>query len=192
MLESLIPSKMRVKLLLRFFLNQHAEGYLRGLESEMGDSSNAIRVELNHLERSGLLTSFLKGNKKFFKANATHPLFGDIQNILHKYLGIDQIIERVVNRLGEVEKVYLTGSFAKGKDSPVMDLVIQGKIDKNYLVELIEKAEKHLARKIRYLVVESEPELLSSGALGPKDDHLLIWSADPPDLRIYSNSADLL
>jgi predicted nucleotidyltransferase len=184
MLESLIPSKMRVKLLLRFFLNQHAEGYLRGLESEMGDSSNAIRVELNHLERSGLLTSFLKGNKKYFKANATHPLFGDIQNILHKYLGIDQIIERVVNRLGEVEKVYLTGSFAKGKDSPVMDLVIQGKIDINYLVELIEKAEKHLARKIRYLVVESETELLSSGALGPKDDHLLIWSADPPDLRI--------
>lgn len=184
MLESLIPSKMRVKLLLRFFLNQHAEGYLRGLESEMGDSSNAIRVELNHLERSGLLTSFLKGNKKFFKANSTHPLFGDIQNILHKYLGIDQIIERVVSRLGHVEKVYLTGSFAKGKDSPVMDLVIQGKIDINYLVELIEKAEKHLARKIRYLVVESETELLSSGALGSKDDHLLIWSADPPDLRI--------
>lgn len=178
MLESLIPSKMRIKLLLRFFLNKHAEGYLRGLESEMGDSSNAIRVELNHLERSGLLTSFIRGNKKYFKANADHPLFNDIQRILHKYLGIDQIVDNVVRRLGDVRKVWLTGQFARGQDGPVIDLVLLGEIDETYLVRLIQKSEKLVSRRIRYLVFEHDEALAASGVLDSKEDHLLIWSAE--------------
>ncbi len=76
MLETLISSKTRIKLLLKFFLNSKTTSYLRGLESEFGDSTNAIRLELNRLEKAGMLTAFMQGNKKMFTANTDHPLLG--------------------------------------------------------------------------------------------------------------------
>ncbi len=84
-----------MKLLLKFFLNGNSSSYLRHLESEFGESSNAIRVELNRFEDAGLLKSFMQGNKKYYQANQGHPLFPDINNIIFKYIGIDQVIEKI-------------------------------------------------------------------------------------------------
>lgn len=64
MIETLISSQTRIKLLLKFFLNSNTKAYLRSLESEFSESSNAIRLELNRLEQSGMLSSFMEGNKK--------------------------------------------------------------------------------------------------------------------------------
>ena len=57
MLEALITSKTRIKLLLKFFLNSGNSAYLRGLEPEFGGSTNAIRQELNRLENANLLVA---------------------------------------------------------------------------------------------------------------------------------------
>lgn len=158
MIETLISSKTRIKLLLKFFLNSNTTSYLRGLESEFGESSNAIRVELNRLENAGMLVSNLKGNKKYFKANKNHPLFSEVHNILLKYIGFDKIIINVIERLGEVKKVYVAGQFARGLDSPIIDLIFIGKIDKSYLLNLIEKVEKLISRKVRYVIYASGKE----------------------------------
>lgn len=155
MLETLISSKTRIKLLLKFFLNSNTTSYLRGLESEFGESSNAIRVELNRLENAGMLSSFLKGNKKFFQANTNHPLYGEMNSIIRKYVGIDRIIQDVIERLGEVKRVYVAGEFAKGINSDVIDLILIGTINKEYLIHLIDKVEPMLKRKVRYLVYQS-------------------------------------
>ncbi len=152
MLETLITSRTRVKLLLKFFLNSSSSSYLRGLESEFGESTNAIRLELNRFEKAGLLTSSVRGNRKYFQANEKHPLFHDIHNLLLKQIGFDQIIGRVVNKLGEVKKVFVLGDFAKGINGPVIDLMFIGDIDKEYLVMLVEKTERMIKRKIRFLV----------------------------------------
>ena len=92
MIDALISSKTRIKLLLKFFLNSHATAYLRSLESEFGESSNGIRLELNRLEKAGLLCSESEGNKKIFRANTTHPLFSEIHNIVMKHIGLDQVV----------------------------------------------------------------------------------------------------
>lgn len=57
MIEALISSKTRIKLLLKFFLNSSNRAYLRGLEEEFGESTNAIRLELNKLEKAGMVSS---------------------------------------------------------------------------------------------------------------------------------------
>jgi len=75
MLDTLISSQTRLKLLLKFFLNSSTSSYLRDLESEFGESTNAIRLELNRFEQAGLLSSASIGNKKMFSANTQHPLF---------------------------------------------------------------------------------------------------------------------
>ena len=84
MLEALISSKTRIKILVKFFLNDNLTSYLRGMEEEFGESTNSIRIELNRFEKAGFLQSFSKGNKKIFKVNNTHPLFREINSIVKK------------------------------------------------------------------------------------------------------------
>lgn len=177
MIETLISSKTRIKLLLKFFLNSKTTAYLRSLESEFGDSTNSIRVELNKLENAGMLRSSQKGNKKIFQANTKHPLFAEIHNILLKQIGLDQIIEKVVERLGDVDRVYLIGDFAKGLDSQIIDLIFVGDIDKSYLLNLVEKVEKLIQRKIRYLIYQ-DSELPETALTKMNPERLLLWSKD--------------
>ena len=177
MLETLISSKTRIKLLLKFFLNKKNTAYLRGLESEFGESTNAIRLELNRLEKAGMLNSFSEGNKKIFQANVKHPLFEEVHNILLKHIGLDKIVEEVVHRLGEVKSVLLSGDISKGKNSNIIDLVFIGNIDKNYLIQLIEKAEKLITKKIRYIVY-SQAEFENLEDTNLKNESLLLWAND--------------
>ena len=157
MLESLITSKTRIKLLLKFFLNINNQGYLRSLEAEFNESTNGIRQELNRFEQAGLLLAESEGNKKLYRANTLHPLFKDLNSIILKFVGVEQLIEQVIDRLGNVQQVYLEGRIAQGLDSDIIDLLIVGNdIDRNYLSSLVEKAEPFLNRKIRYLVFEEQ------------------------------------
>lgn len=175
MIETLISSKTRIKLLLKFFLNSKTTAYLRSLESEFGESSNAIRVELNRLEQAGMLSAHMNGNKKIFQANTKHPLFREIHNILLKHIGLDRIVENVIERLGEVEKVFVIGEFSKGIDSQIIDLVFIGNIDKNYLIMLIDKAEELIKRKIRYLIYD-QAEFESIDWQRSEPEPLLLWA----------------
>ena len=153
--------------MLKFFLNSSNKAYLRGLAQEFGESTNAIRLELNKLEGAGMLSSEYDGNKKYFSANIEHPLFYDIQNIIHKYVGLDQIIDQIVTDLGAIKKIYLTGEWANGKESEVIDLCFVGQdLNKIYLLKLIETTEQLIGKKIKYLIYQ-EHEILEEG--------LLIW-----------------
>jgi len=172
MLNSIITSKTRVKLLLKFFLNSDTKSYLRNLEQEFGESSNAIRVELNRLENADLLNSEYSGNKKYFRANTNHPLYKDINNIVKNFVGIDKVIERVINQIGNLETAYITGDLARGIDSQIIDLVLIGQnLDNNYIENLIEKTEKIITRKIRSLVL-TESQMTNYFKNKPV---LLIW-----------------
>ncbi|MDD4374256.1 MAG: hypothetical protein PHG67_10090 [Bacteroidales bacterium] len=101
MLEALITSKTKLKMLLKFFLNASNTGFLRGLAVEFNESTNSIRLELNKLEEARLLESQFEGPRKVFRANARHPLFPDIQSIVRKYIGIEDIIQSVILHLGK-------------------------------------------------------------------------------------------
>lgn len=156
MLDSLITSKTRVKLLLKFFLNLDNKSYLRGLEGELGENSNAIRIELNRLTKAGLLETTSEGRQKFYQANKKHPLFPELNSVVKKYLGIDQLIESIIANLGHVELAFISGDYARGKDSGIIDLTIVGTINKDYLNKLVEKTESLIKRKIRPLVLSLE------------------------------------
>ena len=176
MISSLITSQTRIKLLKKFFINSSTRAHLRGLTSEFDESSNAIRVELNRFEQAGLLHSQRDGNKKVYQANKDHPMFTDIHSIIMKETGIDRVIEKVIHRLGRLRYVYLTGDFARGKDSRVIDLVfVGGEIDREYLARKILQAEELSGRKISYIVLEPGEAELYLGKLEPSD-LLLLWN----------------
>jgi hypothetical protein len=175
MIDTLITSRTRIKLLTRFFLNANAKAHLRGLATEFGESSNAIRLELNRFEKAGLLTSNQDGIKKVFQANTGHPLFPDIHNILLKHLGFDQIIQKVIDGLGDIRRVYVTGDYANGIDAQTIELLFVGNaVDPQYLAELVRKAERLIHRVINYLVqTEAEEQEFLTDKEGT--EYLLLW-----------------
>ena len=176
MLDTLITNKTRIKLLIRFFLNPGASSYLRGLEEEFGESTNAIRIELNRFEAAGLLVTWLEKNRKMFAANTNHPLFHEIHNILVKHTGIDSIVTTVIRKAGNIETAYARGVMARDPDSQSLELIIFGKpADPGYLVSLAAKASLMIRRDIRctILPVSEEPSFTRQHR-----DALLIWKKE--------------
>ena len=159
MLDTLIQSKTRLKLLLRFFLNPESSAYLRGLAQEFDESTNSVRVELNRFEEAGLIKGRREGNKKIYRVNTRFPMFKELQRIAFNHFGIDKLIEQVVHKLGDLHAVYLTGDLARGLDTAIADVTIIGNnVDTAYLARLAGKAEKMIGRKIRPLVYSPDEE----------------------------------
>jgi predicted transcriptional regulator len=156
-LEQLITSRTRIKMLLNFFSNSNSTSYLRELAEEFGESTNSIRLELNKLSKAGYLTSISKGRTTEYRANITHLLFVEIKKLVHKYLVIDTIVEDIVNKvvakLGEVFFFFITGDYDKGKDSGAIDVVFVGDVDQRYLGICVERAESLIYRKIKTIVL---------------------------------------
>ena len=172
----LISSKTRIKLLVRFFFNPQTRSYLRELSKEFNVSTNSVREELNQLRNTKLLESEKNGRQVYYKANQEHPLFDELKSMVSKVMGIDQVIDGIVNRLGELEKAYLIDDYAEGKDTGIIDLLLIGNIDQYHLNDLSRKTERYIKRKIRSLVVSREEyqELLPKLKDKPK---ILIWEA---------------
>jgi heterodisulfide reductase subunit B len=148
-LEGLITSRTRIKMLLKFFTNSSSTAYLRGLADEFDESTNSIRHELNHLTKAGYLISSEKGRTIEYRANTNHPLFGEIKGLVHKYLGVDKIIDGIVKKLGDLKAAYIIGDYAVGRDSGMIEILLIGQLDKAYLDKLVKKAEKTVNRDIK-------------------------------------------
>jgi len=170
MLITLITLKIRLKLLLRFFLNNRTSGYLRSLEPEFNESTDAIFLELNHFKEAGLPIADKRGYKKRYRANTFHPFFSEINSMLLKYTGI----EKVIKKPGKMRDAHLIGNPDKGKASPIINLWSVGEvIDKNCLLELMVKVEDAFKRKLHYL--SSGIELLGFMKAKNKQGLLLLW-----------------
>ena len=175
MLESLITSKTRIKLMIKFFINSDTTAYLRNLSEEFGESTNGIRQELNRFEDAKLLESKTEQNKKLYKANTKHPYFKDMHRLLLKYVGIEEIVDNVVNHIGELEKGYIINDFAQGNPGNILDLLLVGKnFNYDYLNKLVRKAEDTVSFKIRYIAVSPEE---AAQYIPDKTKTLLVWSA---------------
>lgn len=172
----LIASKTRIKLLIRFFFNPETKSYLRELAKEFNVSTNSVREELNQLTKTKLLKSERDGRQVYYSADTTHPLFPELKSMVSKVMGIDQVIEGIVNRLGDLEEAYLIDDYAEGKDTGIVDLLLVGNIDQYHLNDLSRKTERYIKRKVRSLVLSKDeyekllPELR-------RRHRVLIWEA---------------
>jgi DNA-binding HxlR family transcriptional regulator len=154
LIDQLFSGKIRLKLLARLLLNPGSQVYLRQLERDLQVSSNTVRLELNKLSEMKLISVVETDESKIKKyiANTVHPLYSNLRSIILKYVGVDQLIEEIFYILGEIDEVFLTGEFANGIETPFIDLVLVGDIDRDYLNKLVERAEKLLIKKIRIAI----------------------------------------
>ena len=152
--SGLITSKTRIKILMRLFLNPTQNAYLRELSDEFNASPSQVREELRHLNAAGFLESHKNGRQIQYQANQKHPLFQELQSMVQKALGMDRILDSILERLGNLEEAYLIDDYAEGKDTGIIDLVLVGNIDQENLIDLVHKTERYIDRKIRTLVLD--------------------------------------
>ena len=157
-LDNIFSGKIRIALLTKLLLNPASKVYLRGLERDLGVSSNTVRLELNKLQEMHLIEAQEDSDNtkvKNYVVNQGHPMFKTLRGIIMQFVGLDQILDQIIKKLGNLDQVYLTGDLAEGQNSPFVDLVIVGEVDKAYLYKLIEKAEPLVQKKIRVGVYKS-------------------------------------
>ena len=174
MLDSLFTSKMRIQILMRLFLNADSRSYLRELAHDFDASPGHVRSELKQLSAAGLLASEKDGRQVQYRADRSHPLFPELQSMVRKALGMDRILDSIVERLGRLEAAYVTGDYAEGRDTGVIDLVLVGDIDRRSLSDLTVKTERYIDRRIRTLILSGKEfgQLADTDALNPR---LQLW-----------------
>jgi len=152
MLESIIGSKTRVKILALFFLSPDRKFYVRELARKTGGNINSVRRELQKLESIGLLKSERVGNLKYYVTDKKMPIYEELKSIFLKTEGLGEVIKENLSGLGEVKLAFIYGSFARGEEQlkSDIDLMIVGKVDEKKLVPLIRKLEGRLSREINY------------------------------------------
>lgn len=149
MLESLITSKTRLKLLIKFFVSASNQSHLRGLAEEFQESTNSIRKELNQLSEAGYLEKSTDKNKILYRANTKNSLFKPIQKLIHTYLGIDEIVDNILQKAGDIQEVSLIGDYATGVDSGKIEVLILGEnLNQAYLLQLADKVGGKLKKEI--------------------------------------------
>ncbi len=151
MLGKLITSKTRLRLLIKFFVSQANSGYLNGLANEMGESTNGIRKELNHLHDAGYIKKIKVNNKVEYKANTDHPLFEVLKKVVFKHLGLEDVVETVLERMGDVDQIILIGDYAKGNDTGLIEVFLIGQdLNMEYIANIENKIEKLINRKVSF------------------------------------------
>ena len=165
MLEELITSKTRLRLLIKFFISQANRGYLNGLATEMGESTNSIRKELNHLQGAGYLEKVKVDNKVEYKANAKHPLYEVLRKVVLKHLGLEDVVEKVLERMGSLKEIVLVGDYAKGNDSGNIEVFLIGEqLNMDYIAQLEKQIEKLIKRKISFYlaakILSDQPSII--------------------------------
>ena len=175
-LSSLIVSKTRIKILMRLFLNPDQQAYLRELSDDFSVSPSQVSGELQQLSDAGLLNSIKSGRQINYRANTEHPLFPELHSMVKKALGMDQILESILERLGNLKQAYLIDDYAQGKDTGLIDLLLVGDIDRESLQDLVKKTEKYIGRKIRTLVL-TEDEFKNMDKLFMQKPRVLLWES---------------
>ena len=93
--------------------------------------------------------------------------------MIYKQLGLDQILEKVIQKLGNVSQVYLTGQLFEGLNQGPFEIILVGnKINLSNLIQLVEKVEKSIGRSITHIIykpVEMKTEKIKS------NEWLLLW-----------------
>lgn len=177
MLDQLITSRTRVKLLLKFFSNGRSSSHLRGLAKEMHESTNAVRLELNKLSKAGFLLSYEEGKTIQYKANQNHPLFPELSSLVRKYLGLDKVVENIINQIGEIKYALITGDYADGKDSGIIELIMVGEIDVSKLQYWVAKTEALINRKVQTEIF-SDAEFESWKSKGHLNNSIVLWTGN--------------
>jgi len=157
-LRNLFISKVRVKLLQIFFDNPNELYYVRQLVRKADEEINAVRRELEHLEKAGLLKKEPRGNRLYYWLDKNCSYFDDLASMVAKNVGLGKEILKNRNKLGKISFALLSGKFIKriSRREDEVDLLIVGEMVMPELAALVRAEEARREQEINYTVMTNQ------------------------------------
>jgi len=155
MLESLLGSKLRAKVLGWLFTHPDERYFVRQLTTLVEEDSTNVSRELARLEKTGILISTTEGKQKYYQANRQSPLFNELHGLMLKTVGVADIIKKALEpRMADIKLAFIFGSVAKRAENRFsdIDLLVVGDITFGEVVDLISTAEGALNRELNPVV----------------------------------------
>lgn len=158
MLNELFLSKVRVKLLEIFFAAPDNIYYVRELVRKTSEQINAVRAELNRMEKIGLLSSEWRANRKYYSVRKDYVFFDELLRLCNKTTGLGGMILKDKVRLGKIKYAMLSGGYIRGlKPGPNdVELLIVGVVVLPQLSIIVKEEEAKLGREINYTVMTED------------------------------------
>src|SRR3989338_3122979 len=158
MLEDLIISRVRVKILQLYFLSLGNMYHVREIVRRTNEEINAVRRELLHLEKAGILSKERRANRLFYLLRKDYPLYFDLCEIITKTKGLGGSILKNKAKLGKIKYALISGKFARNipRSGNEVDLLIVGKIVLPELAQLVRAEEVKRERELNYTVMSEE------------------------------------
>ena len=158
-LADIITSKVRVKIIELFLADTKEMYHVRGVVREIQEEINAVRRELDKLEKAGILKKEPRGNRVYYWIRTDYPLFGDLLSIVSKSKGLGASIIENKNKIGKLLYVMFSGRFARGKPRKKeedVDILIVGEVVLPELASLIRIEESKRGKEINYTAMSKE------------------------------------
>ncbi|OIO20776.1 hypothetical protein AUJ17_05525 [Candidatus Micrarchaeota archaeon CG1_02_47_40] len=157
MLNYLITSKLRRKLLSVFFTNPHGSFYARSLARALSAQTNEVWAELKNLQEGGFLVTRREGNLIYYSANRQNPLYEELRRIILKTEGLGSQLVDEFAKIGGAHFAFIYGSAARGDEGAKsdIDLMIIGDAKMDEISRLVQKIERKTAREINYSIYPS-------------------------------------
>lgn len=158
MLEDLIISRTRVKILKLYLQNPGKIYHVRELVRQIGEEINAVRRELAHLERHGLLSKETRGNRLYYDLRRDYPLYYDLLKLVAKTTGLGGEILKNRVKLGKIKFAMLSGRMIRGiKGEPEdVDLLVVGTVVLPELALLVRNEEARRGIEVNYTVMTTD------------------------------------
>ncbi len=158
MLADLIVSRVRVKILQLFFLSPGKIFHVREIVRRTSEEINAVRRELAHLEKAGLMSKERRANRLFYSVRRDYPLYFDLLELLAKTAGLGGDILKNKVKLGKIKYAMISGRFARGqqKTGNDVDLLVVGKVVLPELSQIVRQEEIKKESELNYTVMTEE------------------------------------
>lgn len=157
MLEDLITSKTRVKILSLFLQDINSMYHVREIVRRVDEEINAVRRELILLDKKGILTREKRGNRVYYSLDRSYPYLSDLVRLSAKEFGIGREIIKNRSKLGNIKYVMLSGKYVKSKSTQEdVDLLIVGLVVLPELQQIIKEEEQAKKQEINYTVMSED------------------------------------
>ncbi|MBI2103456.1 hypothetical protein HYT59_00460 [Candidatus Woesebacteria bacterium] len=155
-LSDIITSKARIKILELFFAVPGEMYHVRGIVREINEEINAVRRELERLEKAGVIKKESRGNRHYFWPREDYEFYGDLLSFISKTTGLGAQMIANRKKLGRLNYVMFSGKFARHKPrkkEDEVDILVVGEIVLPELANLIRVEESKRGHEINYTVM---------------------------------------
>jgi hypothetical protein len=158
-LEDIIISRVRVKILSLFLGHPGTIFHVRDIVRRVDEEINAVRRELAHMEAAGMVSKEQRANRLFYNFRKDYPLYYDLLELVGKTTNIGWDIIKNKSKLGKIKFAMLSGKYLRGINkgsSNEVDLLVVGTVVLPELAQLVKAEEVRREREINYTVMTDE------------------------------------